>query len=78
MNSLEDIPEGLTGREFVGGSFQPFLAKGDLPQAIVDTWQNIWKQDETLNRSYTYDYEVYDHRSRRGDESEVSIFIATN
>ena len=58
VNSLEHIPEGLTGREFAGGNFQSFLAKGDLPQAIVDTWQNIWQQDKTLNRSYTYDYEI--------------------
>ncbi|MNU78432.1 Bacterial transcription activator, effector binding domain [compost metagenome] len=78
VNSLEDIPEGLVGREFEVGNYQVFLAKGDLPQAIVDTWQNIWEQDKTLNRSYTYDFEVYDHRSRRGEESEVAIFIATN
>lgn len=78
VNSLESIPEGLTGREFEGGNFQTFLAKGELPQAIIDTWQEIWEQDKALNRTYTYDYELYDHRSRRGDESEVSIFIATN
>ena len=78
VNSLDTIPEGLTGRSFTGGTFRPFLASGELPQAVVDTWQKIWDQDRSLNRSYTYDYEVYDERSRKGDESEVAIFIATN
>lgn len=76
VSSLEHIPDGLTGREFPGGNFQSFQAKGGLPEAIVDTWHTIWNQDKTLNRSYTYDYEVYDHRSRLGEESEVDIYIA--
>jgi len=78
VSSLDIIPEGLTGREFEGGNFQPFLAKGELPQAVVETWQQIWDQDKTLNRSYTYDYEVYDERSRQGGSSEVAVFIAKN
>lgn len=78
VSSLEQVPAGLIGREFEGGNFQSFLAKGGLPEAIVDTWHTIWNQDETLNRSYTYDYEVYDDRSRLGEESEVDIYIAKN
>ena len=77
VSSLDDIPDGLTGREFPGGKFQSFLAKGSLPESIVETWQDIWNQDEALGRSYTYDYEVYDDRSRLGEESEVDIYIAT-
>ncbi|TSJ39804.1 GyrI-like domain-containing protein [Fluviicola chungangensis] len=76
VSSLDTVPAGLIGREFPGGNYQSFLAKGSLPEAIVDTWKSIWDQDETLNRSYTYDYEVYDERSRLGDESEVDIYIA--
>lgn len=78
VSSLDNIPEGMTGREFPGGNFQSFLAKGNLPEAIVETWQDIWDQDDTLNRSYTYDYEVYDDRSRLGEASEVAIYIAKN
>ncbi|MNK24805.1 Bacterial transcription activator, effector binding domain [compost metagenome] len=78
VSSLENVPSGLVGREFEGGNFQSFLAKGNLPQAIVETWNSIWEQDKTLNRSYTYDYEVYDDRSRLGEESEVDIYIARN
>jgi len=78
VSSLDQVPARLIGREFEGGNFQSFLAKGGLPEAIVDTWHTIWNQDETLNRSYTYDYEVYDDRSRLGEESEVDIYIAKN
>lgn len=76
VSSLDTIPSGLVGREFEGGNYQLFLAKGQLPEAIVNTWHTIWDQDKILNRSYTYDYEVYDHRSRLGEESEVDIYIA--
>lgn len=75
VSSLETIPAGLVGREFEGGDFHHFLAKGSLPEAIVDTWKSIWNQDKTLNRKYDYDYEVYDDRSRLGEESEVDIYI---
>jgi predicted transcriptional regulator YdeE len=78
VNSLDTIPKGLVGRSFTGGKFQPFLATGELPQSVVRIWQEIWNQDKKLNRSYIYDYEVYDERSRKGDESEVTIFIATH
>lgn len=78
VSSLETIPDGLIGREFPGGTFQPFLAKGELPQAVIETWQQIWQEDQNLNRSYQYDYEVYDERSRQGADSEVAIFIAKN
>ena len=76
VSSLDSVPEGLIGREFPGGNFESFLAKGSLPESLIEVWKSIWSQDETLNRSYTYDYEVYDHRSRLGEESEVDIYIA--
>jgi len=76
VSSLDTVPAGLIGREFPGGDFESFQAKGGLPEALIDTWKSIWAQDKTLNRSYTYDYEIYDDRSRLGEESEVDIYIA--
>ncbi len=77
VSSLDVIPEGMIGRTFEAQNFKTFLAQGELPNAVVETWKEIWYLDKELNRSYTYDFEVYDDRARNGDQSEVSIYIAT-
>lgn len=76
VNSLEEIPEGLTGREFKPEHFQKFIAKGEMPKAVIDVWSHIWEHDQYLNRKYSYDFEIYDERSRNGENSEVEIYIS--
>lgn len=77
VTTLEEIPEGLTGREFGPEQFQQFIAKGEMPAAVGNTWMEIWQKDKELDRKYTYDYEVYGAKSRQGADAEVEIFIAT-
>jgi predicted transcriptional regulator YdeE len=77
VNSLEVIPEGLIGREFHTDTFTKFIAKGQMPKAIIDLWANIWQQDNELNRKYSYDFELYGNKCQNGDNSEVEIYIAT-
>ncbi len=76
VSSLDDVPEGLTGRAFEGGSFKKFVAKGEMPDSVVNEWQKIWSADKELNRAYTYDYEVYGDKSQKGKDSEIDIYIA--
>jgi predicted transcriptional regulator YdeE len=76
VSSLEHIPEGLIGREFEVEHFIKFTAKGAMPQAVVDTWNEIWSKDSELNRKYTYDLEVYGTQSQQGADSEVEIYIS--
>jgi len=75
VTTLDEIPKGLTGREFKADNFQKFVAKGEMPQAVVNTWVNIWQNDKNLNRKYNYDFEVYGEKSQHGENSEVEIFI---
>lgn len=77
VSTLDEIPDGLIGREFQGEKFQKFIAKGEMPNAVVDMWLDIWQKDKELNRKYTYDFEVYGEKSQNGANSEVEIFIAT-
>ena len=77
VESLEKIPDGLVGREFKGGKYTKLKAKGKMPDAIIDTWKKIWREDKELNRRYTVDFEVYGPKSQNGAESEVDVFIAT-
>ncbi len=77
VSILDEIPNGLIGREFEEENFQKFTAKGEMPNAVVNTWMDIWQRDKELNRKYTYDFEVYGQNSRNGKNSEVEIYIAT-
>lgn len=70
-NELNNIPDGMVGRTFKGGTYKKFIAKGEMPQAIVKQWQYIWENDKKINRRYTADFEVY-----REDSEIVEILIA--
>ena len=76
VSSLDEIPEGLIGREFIGGDYQKFVAKGKMPNAVLNTWKEIWSKDDELNRKYTADFEIYGQKSQNGENSEVEVFIA--
>jgi predicted transcriptional regulator YdeE len=78
VSTLDEIPNGLIGREFETDNFQKFVAKGEMPNAVANTWIDIWQRDKELNRKYSYDFEVYGEKSNNGENSEVEIFIAVN
>ena len=40
----------MIGQEFQPENFKKFIAKGEMPKAVDDTWINIWEQDKNLNR----------------------------
>ena len=77
VNSLDQIPEGLVGREFKAGKYHKFIAKGQMPHAVIKMWQEIWQKDKKLNRKYTVDFEVYGQESNNIENPEVAIYIAT-
>jgi len=70
VSTLDEIPSGFVGREFEADTFRKFVAKGEMPQAVADTWGDIWQQDKELNRKYSYDFEIHD------GSDEVEILIA--
>jgi len=76
VSSIDNIPDGLIGREFKGGEFRKFVAKGQIPDAVMRTWKEIWESESELNRKYTADFEVYGDKSQNGENSEVEIYIA--
>ena len=78
VDSLDRIPNGLIGMEIKGGKYLKFIAKGRMPNAVLETWQKIWVKDKELNRSYSADFEVYGEYSQNEDNSKVDIYIAIN
>lgn len=78
VSTLDEIPNGLTGREFKSENFQKFIAKGEMPKAVLDSWIDIWQRDKELDRKYSYDFEVYGDKSQNGENSEVEIYLSIN
>lgn len=58
------------------GQYLMFPVKGELPQAIMETWQQIWAyfDDESIDerRAYKTDFEKYI------SEDEAEIYISVN
>jgi predicted transcriptional regulator YdeE len=69
VNSLNSIPNGLVGREFEGGLYVKFVAKGERPNAVMETWKEIWCKDKELNRKYSTDFKVYEVKSQNRENS---------
>ncbi len=76
VSTLDEIPDGLIGREFEAENFQKFIVEGETQCAVVDAWIDIWQRDKELNRKYSYDFEVYGENSNNGDKFEIEIFVA--
>ena len=72
---LSEIPDGLVGREFPAANFKVFTAKGEMPNEVVNTWNEIWANDKELNRAYQYDFEIYGADSQKGKDSKVEIYV---
>jgi predicted transcriptional regulator YdeE len=70
VSTLDEIPDGLIGREFEADNFQKFVAEDGEWTSVANVWIDIWQQDKELNRKYSYDFEVHN------GSSEVDIFIA--
>lgn len=69
-------PEGMVLKKIPAQKYAIFTAKGPLPQALIQKWQEIW--DTNIQRKFSADFELYDKQSNKGDESEVSVYIAIN
>lgn len=78
VKNLKQIPEGFTGITVPPSKYLVFLAKGKLPEAIIETWKEVWKyfsQSRDHKRTYAADFEIYDKRAQ-WDVPEVDICIS--
>ena len=73
--NLDQIPEGMIGKEIEGGKYNKLTAKGDITKGIVaQEWLKIWNSD--LKRIYTVDFEVYGEKAQNPENAEIEIFVA--
>ena len=73
--SLNNLPQGLTGRSFPGGNYTICTASGKITDDIVfQEWIRIWNSN--IPRAYTADFEVYGEKTQDPENAGVDIFIA--
>ena len=74
---LDNVPEGMRGMTFTTQKLEKFTAKGNLQQgAVYNKWLEIWEKG--LNRTYSFDFEVYGEKAQDQADAEVDIFISVN
>lgn len=61
VSSIDTIPEGMVAKTIPASSYVVFRAIGEHPKALIETWDNIWKQP-SLERTYTSDFELYGNK----------------
>lgn len=77
VSSLDEIPQGLTGRTVEGGRYAVVTAKGSLNDNIVfNEWQKIWNGD--IPRTFKTDFEVYGAKAQNPADAEVDIFLSVS
>lgn len=68
-------PEGMDSLIIPSEDYYKVTAKGKMTGCITDAWKRIWSSG--INRTYKYDFEVYDERSKDWSNAEMEIFVST-
>lgn len=77
VHSLDNIPKGFVGLTIETSSYQKFISKGKMPEAVLHTWLEIWKhKDLNAQRAYKADFTVHGKKYYDGDQAEVETFIS--
>jgi AraC family transcriptional regulator len=79
VSKFDTIPKKMVAKTIPAQKYAVFTAKGKVPEAILQTWKEIyqkWFPTSGFERTDGPDFEYYDKRSRINDEkSEVDIYI---
>lgn len=70
----QDVPEGMVHKIIPPATYALFKAKGPVSTSVLKTWHDIWS-DQDLQRSFTFDMEVYDTRYMN-QYPEVDIYVS--
>jgi predicted transcriptional regulator YdeE len=71
-----NAPEGMDSLVIPEDNYSKVVAKGTIPNCIINSWIEIW--NSKIERAYNYDFEIYDERSKDWNNAEVEILVSTN
>ena len=75
VDSLDSIPTGMTGITIPTAQYEIFMAKGKMPDKVIETWRHIWQPVINNKRAYKADFEIYAANYGDPENSEVEICI---
>ena len=74
VENLDNIPNGMVGKSFSGGTYTKTTAKGDLMQGlVVNQWSKIFEME--LDRTYDADFEIFGEKAQNPSDAEVEFYI---
>jgi predicted transcriptional regulator YdeE len=68
------FPAGLVSRMIPGSKYRVFMAKGKLPEAVVNTWKQIWESG--IERKYAADFDLYGPAAQNPADAEVEVYVS--
>ncbi len=71
--TAEDLPVGLTYCVIPAADYKVYESTGELPQAVLATWQQIW--DSGIKRAYKADFDIYTDASWKGGGVKTYVGI---
>jgi predicted transcriptional regulator YdeE len=74
VDTIGKIPEGLKSLIIPAGIYYKIIAKGKMPECVINAWKEIW--NIAIPRAYKIDFEVYDERSRDWNNGEVDVYLS--
>jgi len=74
VNSLANIPAGLTGKTILPAAYRSYISKGKIPDCVVATWIHIWQSG--VKRKYQADFDVYSAKAQDQENAEVVTYLS--
>mgnify|MGYP003635659516 CR=1 FL=1 len=74
VENLDNIPIGMVGKSFSGGTYTKTTTKGDLMQGmVVNQWSKIFEME--LDRNYDTDFEIFGKKAQNPSDAEVDFYV---
>ena len=74
VSSLDNIPDGMVGKNIPETAYRLYKSSGKIPEAVLNTWFHIWQS--LINRLYLADFDVYGQKSADPNNAEVETYLS--
>lgn len=81
VSSDKNVPEGMVVKVIPAGNYAVLTSEiGPIWEVVQALWKKIWTAPASevwseLNRSYRFDYEIYDERVMDPANAQVDVFL---
>lgn len=74
-NGINGIGSKYRSVEVEGGKYYKYIAEGEVPQCVFETWRYIWDSD--IKRRFTTDFDVFgEHAVLDSQKGQVITYLS--